>query len=114
MLLSVRELLVRQRTQMTNAVRGHAAEMGAVAPLGEKGVREPAGRRTILYLTPCTKGAVHTRPTVLIPTLIPTVLFLLAWHPRLSRFSFPFLLALPWLRRSPCSRANVRFSDPRS
>src|SRR5437868_7498187 len=28
MLLSVRELLVRQRTQLVNAVRGHAAEMG--------------------------------------------------------------------------------------
>ena len=40
MLLSVRELLVRQRTQLVNAMRGHAAEMGVVAPLGEKGVRE--------------------------------------------------------------------------
>ncbi len=38
MLLSVRELLVRQRTQLVNAMRGHAAEMGVVAPLGEKGV----------------------------------------------------------------------------
>ena len=43
MLLSVRELLVRQRTQLVNAMRGHAAEMGVVAPLGEKGVAE---RRT--------------------------------------------------------------------
>src|SRR5271157_1931131 len=40
MLLSVRELLVRQRTQLVNAMRGHAAEMGVVAPLGEKGVAE--------------------------------------------------------------------------
>jgi transposase len=32
MLLSVRELLVRQRTQLVNAMRGHAAEMGVVAP----------------------------------------------------------------------------------
>jgi len=38
MLLSVRELLVRQRTQLVNALRGHAAEMGVVAPLGDKGV----------------------------------------------------------------------------
>jgi len=30
-LLSVRELLVRQRTQLVNAVRGHAAEFGIVA-----------------------------------------------------------------------------------
>jgi transposase len=40
MLLSVRELLVRQRTQLVNALRGHAAEMGVVAPLGEKGLAE--------------------------------------------------------------------------
>jgi transposase len=37
-LLSVRELLVRQRTQLVNALRGHAAEFGVVAPLGDKGV----------------------------------------------------------------------------
>lgn len=36
MLLSVRELLVRQRTQLVNALRGHAAEFGFVAPLGGK------------------------------------------------------------------------------
>jgi transposase len=40
MLLSVRELLVRQRTQRVNALRGHAAELGMVAPLGGKGVAE--------------------------------------------------------------------------
>jgi transposase len=40
MLLSVRELLVRQRTQLVNAMRRHAAEMGVVAPLGEKGLAE--------------------------------------------------------------------------
>lgn len=37
-LLSVRELLVRQRTQLANALRGHAAEFGLVAPLGGKGL----------------------------------------------------------------------------
>src|SRR5438132_2704957 len=40
MLLSVCELLVRQRPQLANAMRGHAAEMGVVAPLGETGVSE--------------------------------------------------------------------------
>ena len=40
MLLSVRELLVRQRTQLVNAMRGHAAEIGVVAPLGGKGLAE--------------------------------------------------------------------------
>jgi transposase len=38
MLLSVRELLVRQRTQMINALRGHAAEMGLVAAKGDRGL----------------------------------------------------------------------------
>ena len=40
MLLSVRELLVRQRTQLANALRGHAAEMGLAAPLGDKGLAQ--------------------------------------------------------------------------
>jgi transposase len=34
MLLSVRALLVRQRTQVANALRGHAAEFGLVAAKG--------------------------------------------------------------------------------
>jgi transposase len=37
MLLSVQELLVRQRTQLVNALRGHATELGLVAPVGDKG-----------------------------------------------------------------------------
>jgi len=40
MLLSVRELLVRQRTQLINAVRGHAGEFGLVAPIGGKGLAQ--------------------------------------------------------------------------
>ncbi|HLN08196.1 MAG TPA: IS110 family transposase [Xanthobacteraceae bacterium] len=40
MLLSVRELLSRQRTQLVNALRGHAAEFGLVAAKGDKGVTE--------------------------------------------------------------------------
>ena len=40
MLLSVRELLVRQRTQLVNALRGHAAEFGLVARLGNQGVAQ--------------------------------------------------------------------------
>ena len=38
MLLSARDLLVRQRTQLVNALRGHAAELGLVAPVGNKGL----------------------------------------------------------------------------
>jgi len=38
MLLSVRALLVRQRTQLINALRGHATEFGLVAAKGNKGL----------------------------------------------------------------------------
>jgi transposase len=40
MLLSVRELLVGQRTQLVNALRGHAAEFGLVTRTGVKGVTQ--------------------------------------------------------------------------
>ncbi len=43
MLLSVRELLVRQRTQLVNALRGHAGELGLVAAQGEKGLARLEG-----------------------------------------------------------------------
>jgi len=36
MILSVRELLVKQRTQLVNALRGHAAEFGLIAPKGRQ------------------------------------------------------------------------------
>jgi transposase len=38
MLLKVRELLVSQRTELINALRGHAAELGLVEVQGEKGL----------------------------------------------------------------------------
>ena len=38
MVLRTRELLVRQRTQAVNALRGHATEFGLVVPLGVLGV----------------------------------------------------------------------------
>jgi transposase len=40
MLLSVRDLLTRQRTQLVNALRGHATELGLVAAKGDKGLAE--------------------------------------------------------------------------
>lgn len=53
MLLRVRELLVRQRTQLVNALRGHAAEFGLVAATGGKGL---AGlRREIARRKPCRR-----------------------------------------------------------
>ena len=39
-LLTTRELLVRQRTQLVNALRGHASELGLVAPKGDKGLQQ--------------------------------------------------------------------------
>ena len=38
LLLRVRVLLVRQRTQLVNALRGHAAEFGLVAAIGNQGL----------------------------------------------------------------------------
>ena len=64
MLLTVRELLVRQRTQLVNALRGHATEMGLVAPVGGKGLAmlrsrsrpTPQCRRRQLKLCGCSAG----------------------------------------------------------
>ncbi len=39
MVLRARELLVRQRTQLINAVRGHLGELGQVAPQGAVNIR---------------------------------------------------------------------------
>ena len=44
MILGVRDLLVRQRTQAINALRGHAAEFGVVAGRGTGRVAELLGR----------------------------------------------------------------------
>ncbi len=38
MILSVRELLVKQQTQLANALRGHAAEFGVIAAKGKQNV----------------------------------------------------------------------------
>lgn len=39
MLHRTRDLLIRQRTQLINAMRGHLAELGLVAPQGREGVK---------------------------------------------------------------------------
>ena len=43
MLFRTRDLLVRQRTQTINALRGHLAEYGVVAPKGRAWIRQLAG-----------------------------------------------------------------------
>lgn len=35
-----RSILVRQRTQLSNAIRGHMSEFGVVAPTGRNGLKE--------------------------------------------------------------------------
>ena len=44
MLLTVRELLTRQRTQTANAIRGHAAEFGLIAAKGHDKIEPLLGR----------------------------------------------------------------------
>jgi transposase len=44
MLHRTRELLVRQRTMLVNALRGHLAEYGIIAPQGLPSVPKLAGR----------------------------------------------------------------------
>ena len=39
MIFRTRDLLVRQRTQLINALRGHLAEHGVIAPQGPANVR---------------------------------------------------------------------------
>jgi transposase len=43
-MLGVRDLLVKQRTMLINAIRGHAAEFGAVAAKGPKQISGRTGR----------------------------------------------------------------------
>jgi transposase len=45
MLLGMREGLVRRRTQLSNKIRGHAAEFGLVAAKGVLAVHRPAAPR---------------------------------------------------------------------
>jgi transposase len=40
MLLKVRDLLMKQRTMLTNAIRGHAAEFGVIATKGPQNLAE--------------------------------------------------------------------------
>jgi transposase len=60
MIFKVRELLVRQRTQLTNALRSHLAELGVVAAQGAIDARiAPSARATS---RPFCFGAEHWQP----------------------------------------------------
>ena len=41
MVLRARELLVRQRTQLINSLRGHVGELGHAALQGARNIRKP-------------------------------------------------------------------------
>jgi transposase len=65
----VREMLVAQRTQVLNAVRGHLAEIGVIAAQGPKNARDLAkliatDEDTLPYLvrSPCAAGAATGSP----------------------------------------------------
>ena len=55
--LRVREMLVAQRTQTVNALRGHAAEFGLVAPRGRGNVPELVDRITASAMPAAAKAA---------------------------------------------------------
>jgi transposase len=57
-----RELLVRQRTMVINAIRGHCAEFGVVAPTGP--------RRVVELLDQVRRGAVASLPEIGRATLL--------------------------------------------
>lgn len=66
MVLRCRELLVRQRTQLINAVRGHLGELGQVAPQGASNIRklvalvEPDDSTLPNVARECLKGLIAT------------------------------------------------------
>ena len=78
MLFRTRDLLVRQRTQTTNALRGHFAEFGVVAPRGpahverlaeaiedaDSGLPDPVRELGALLLSPSSavSGGIRRRP----------------------------------------------------
>lgn len=59
MLLSVREVLVRQHTQLINALRGHAAEFGVVAAKGDKGLTELRSEIAVASAEALPRAAMH-------------------------------------------------------
>ncbi|MBW8056379.1 MAG: IS110 family transposase, partial [Nitrospira sp.] len=66
-----RELLVRQRTMLVNAMRAHLAEFGIVAPVGLRGLKallavisDPTDERVPALARTCLAGLVSTLMTV--------------------------------------------------
>src|SRR5260370_39856828 len=85
-MLGVRDLLVKQRTMLINAIRGHAAEFGITVPKGPKQVCEllqrlandtgvPALARDMLGLLAAQLEAVNAKLKAIEARLM-------AWHPQ--------------------------------
>ena len=57
MLHRCRDLLIRQRTQLTNALRAHLAELGMIAAKGKEGVKD-----LVAIITDAVKATVLPEP----------------------------------------------------
>jgi transposase len=83
-ILGVRDLLVKQRTMLINAIRGHVAEFGVTAPKGRQQIGEllrrlvvegsvPALAREMIGVLACQLEALNTKLTEIEARLM-------AWH----------------------------------
>jgi transposase len=84
MMLGVRDLLVKQRTMLINALRGHAAEFGVTAPKGPQQVaelvRRVAAEESVPALAREMLGVLANQLEVLNAKLKALEARLMAWH----------------------------------
>jgi transposase len=84
MMLGVRDLLVKQRTMLINALRGHAAEFGVTAPKGPQQVaellRRVAAEESVPALAREMLGMLAGQLEVLNAKLKAIEVRLMAWH----------------------------------
>jgi transposase len=84
MMLGVRDLLVKQRTMLINALRGHAAEFGVTAPKGPQQVaellRRVAAEESVPALAREMLGMLAGQLEVLNAKLKAIAVRLMAWH----------------------------------
>jgi len=84
MMLKVRDLLVKQRTMLINALRGHAAEFGVTAPKGPQQVaellRRVASEESVPALAREMLGMLAGQLEVLNAKLKAIEVRLMAWH----------------------------------
>src|SRR5262249_55919238 len=67
MLHKTRDLIVRQRTMLLNALRGHLADYGVVASKGPNGVRNsPSPGSKAPFSLKVSMGCAHTHPVAIV------------------------------------------------